>query len=98
MGTGTEGDAVTDVPRLVLTWADLYRLRVGDIRRGDTSDGARVLVVSADSPSRQHIIAADRVVLTAGELDLIEVDPAAGQIVTVEGQPGRLLHIVGAQR
>lgn len=86
---------MNDIAKLVLTGKDLARLRVGDIRQVGTSDGTPVLLVLDTSPSRDHITWMVRVVLTASELDLIETDPEAGQIVTVVGQPQRLFQVVG---
>lgn len=86
----------TGIPRLPLDRHDLNRLRLGLVIRGDASDGTRLLVVAEGSPNRQNILHAPRVVLSPGELDLVETDPAAGQVVAVEGEPQRLYHLVGA--
>jgi hypothetical protein len=81
-----------DIPKLALTADDLKRLRVGDIRKATAEDGTPMLVVTDTSPNRGNITWPFRVVLSAAELDLIEADPQAGQIVKVEGQ---LFHVVG---
>jgi hypothetical protein len=86
---------VDGIAQLALTRVDLVSLRGGLVIRVDASDGSRLLVVTDDSVNRQNIHYADRVVLTAGELDLVETDPRAGQIVAVEGRPRRLFHVVG---
>lgn len=89
---------MSGIPQVVLTGDDVKRLRVGDIRKAIASDGSPLLLVVDTSPSRQHITWPGRIVLTAGELDLIETDPGAGQIVTVEDQPDLIFHVVGEPR
>lgn len=86
---------MTGIPRIALTAVDVKRLRAGDIRMARASDHTALLLVAEDSPDCQHVTASARIVVGGCQLDRIEADPAAAQVVAVEGHPDWLFQLAG---
>ncbi|GAA0494304.1 hypothetical protein Ade02nite_20440 [Paractinoplanes deccanensis] len=80
---------------ITLTFADLVRLRAGDVRRVAADDGSPVLVLADTSPARPKLTWPDRIVLTLAELDLIERHPGEPLIANVEGSTSRGFALIG---
>ena len=86
------------IPKVTLTAGDVKRLRDGEIRPLIASDGTEVLVAVAGSPYERELTWPHTLVVTADQLDLIELDPRAGLVVHTKADTEVLFHLVGERQ